>query len=416
MASAAPLTPDQLPDYEELDAPDWGTDIDALSSALFARDQGLLRSSDGSVVVYRNDDLRTLARHEAVSHEVIDDPGNWPDPDDDTALWLERMSTNNPFTLRAPEHMPKKQLGMRRVTTQSMSRFSDATAAIVDDLIAQAARVDEIDFVKQFTQPLLARFWSLALGLSHAEGARLIELVEGFFPLFRINPTQDEVISARAAGAEYMALLTGALEREMATCRHQVLRELRDDFDAMGDIGRPENPCVFFAAFALDAFHTLGSLIANVVYALVSSPEAHDRVRKDRSLVPVAFLEGSRLQPGAAVTPRQAVRDFEHAGVAIPEGTRLAMLWSCGNRDPAVFEDPSEYKLERENRSRQLTFGSGFYICPGRNVGKLLGEIVLAGITQPGVEVVPAGKPRWIGGSMDHEPLRMPMSIRRRAS
>jgi cytochrome P450 len=409
------LTPDQLPVYEELDAPDWGTDVDALSRALFARDRGLLRSSDGSVVVYRNDDLRTLARHEAVSHEVTDDPGHWPDRDDDTARWLKRMSTNSPFTLRAPEHMPKKQLGMRRVTTQSMRRFSDAATAIVDDLIAEAARVDEIDFFKQFTHPLLARFWSCVLGLSHAEGARLIELVEEFFPIFRIHPTEDEVISARAAGAGYMALLTGALEREMATCRHAVLRELRDDFDAMGEVHRPESPCVFFAAFALDAFHTLGSQIANVVYALVSSPEAHARVRSDRSLVPVAFLEGSRLQPGAAVTARQAVQDLEHAGVAIPEGTRLAMLWTCGNRDPAVFDDPSEYRLERENRSRQLTFGSGFYICPGRNVGKLLSEIVLAGIVQPGVEIIPAGEPRWIGGSMDHEPLHMPMSIRRTA-
>jgi cytochrome P450 len=231
--------------------------------------------------------------------------------------------------------------------------------------------------------------------------------------VMRLNATRDEVERARQGGAGYMALLTVALRREIAAGEYVVLKELVEEFAAMDDAYRPpDDAAVFFAAFALDAFHTLGTQVANAAYALISAPEAYEIVRQDSTQVPTAFLEGSRIKPGVIVTPRQAVADFEYQGVAVPRGTRFLMLWSIGNRDPMFFENPSGFRLERENRTRQFTFGTGFYICPGRNLGKLLGEIVLAGLARPGVEAVPAGQAVWKQGSMHHDPLRMPVSLR----
>ena len=209
-----------------------------------------------------------------------------------------------------------------------------------------------------------------------------------------------------------MALLTQALEREMRRGDHDVLLELASDHAAMSPVGRPDDPCVFLAAFAVDAFHALGTLIANVAYSLLAAPEARARVRADQTLVPMAFLEGSRLHPAVIFTAREVVDDFEYDGVTLPTGTRLLMLWACGNRDPAIFDGPGEYMLERSNRPRQYTFGAGFYVCPGRHIGKLLSEIVLAGLTKPGVEVRLAGEVSWTSNAPHHNPLRMPVSIR----
>ena len=130
------FSPDDLPLYD-IDGFDWGVDLQSLSRELFGSTyQGLRRLSDGTVVVYRNDDLRALGMHKAVSHELPPPGTPGLDLDRQTLQWLRRMGDNNPFVARPPEHMPKKQLGMRRLTTISMSRYADAAAEIVDTLAA----------------------------------------------------------------------------------------------------------------------------------------------------------------------------------------------------------------------------------------------------------------------------------------
>ena len=89
------------------------------------------------------------------------------------------------------------------------------------------------------------------------------------------------------------------------------------------------------------------------------------------------------------------------------------MVWLLGNRDPEAFDCPNKYQLERPNRS-QRTFGGGFYICPGRNVVKLVCETVLTALTAQSVDVALTGDVSFVPGSALHEVARMPASIRRR--
>lgn len=62
---------DDLPIMDELDAPDWGVDFSWVTDDLFARDyQGLMRSSWGDLVAYRNADVEALVAHPQVSTRV----------------------------------------------------------------------------------------------------------------------------------------------------------------------------------------------------------------------------------------------------------------------------------------------------------------------------------------------------------
>ena len=53
-----PRTLDALPPMMEVLSEDWGTDFGPLLSGMFARDVRLMGGLDGSVVVFRNADLR----------------------------------------------------------------------------------------------------------------------------------------------------------------------------------------------------------------------------------------------------------------------------------------------------------------------------------------------------------------------
>ncbi|GHE88844.1 hypothetical protein GCM10017786_21080 [Amycolatopsis deserti] len=87
------------------------------------------------------------------------------------------------------------------------------------------------------------------------------------------------------------------------------------------------------------------------------------------------------------------------------------MLWAFGNRDPETYEKPNEYRLERDHRALQTTFGTGFYTCPGRHVAKLISETILSALCDSSLEVV-VNDVEEGQASFVHEPARMVVSIR----
>lgn len=98
--------------------------------------------------------------------------------------------------------------------------------------------------------------------------------------------------------------------------------------------------------------------------------------------------------------------------MVIPADAKVKMMWLFANRDPDVFDDPASFRFERENRPHQITFGGGFYICPGRNLAKLLAEIALTALTEPSVELIRTEEPEWITGTALHEVARLPVVVR----
>jgi cytochrome P450 len=113
------------------------------------------------------------------------------------------------------------------------------------------------------------------------------------------------------------------------------------------------------------------------------------------------------------VSNRCVLKDFEHAGTRIPEGTAISMLWAAANRDPAVFENPNRYDLHRAGRT-PMTFGGGVHICPGRYAGSMLVSAALKGLVNPWVAIELAGaRPKWLDRSFMRWADRMTVTIRR---
>ena len=52
-------------------------------------------------------------------------------------------------------------------------------------------------------------------------------------------------------------------------------------------------------------------------------------------------------------------------GVDLPEGARVKLHWTSANRDAEVFDDPDAFDPEA-NAPRNLVYGIGPHVCPGR--------------------------------------------------
>jgi cytochrome P450 len=120
-----------------------------------------------------------------------------------------------------------------------------------------------------------------------------------------------------------------------------------------------------FAAGAATTHHGIG----NTLYALLSHPEALDRLRADPSLVPAAVDEMLRWEPPLGVLPRLAPFDTVVAGEEVPAGTFVLMGIASANRDSSVHDDPDRFDIDR-HPARLLTFGFGSHHCPGTHLAK----------------------------------------------
>ena len=121
------------------------------------------------------------------------------------------------------------------------------------------------------------------------------------------------------------------------------------------------------------------TFIASAVVHLARFPEHHALLRNDNSLIPAAVEELLRLYTPYRGFARTARRDVRFGDKIVCEGDVVAAVFTSGNRDEDVFEEPDEFKLNRRKQDL-LTFGRGPHMCPGAPLARLLLEIAIEGI------------------------------------
>jgi cytochrome P450 len=147
---------------------------------------------------------------------------------------------------------------------------------------------------------------------------------------------------------------------------------------------------------------------ANLAVCLLSRPEVLAAVRQDRSLLPGAVNESLRYEGTLTVAARQASRDINLRGVAIPAGAGISLIVGSGNRDPDAFPDPDRFDIHRSGKPL-LTFNLGPHMCLGIHVAKMelieAMEALLDGL--PNLRLDPDAPPPTIVGAHFRCPERV---------
>jgi cytochrome P450 len=67
---------------------------------------------------------------------------------------------------------------------------------------------------------------------------------------------------------------------------------------------------------------------------------------------------------------------MEVAGVQMRTGERVILLLTSANRDEREFDEPDEFRWNREMR-RHLAFGQGLHFCIGSHLARLEGKVLI---------------------------------------
>lgn len=322
----------------------------------------------------------------ALAVEVLSDPETFRNDSEESLIrdtfGPQMLSTEGETHLRH-RRACQPAFGRRTLEEEAAARIRERAGALVERL----RPAGEADIRPGLASPLAILSVASLLGLPETEHGRLREWYDAFAAALANFQREPGVRrrgreAARACRARFLELLAGphdggergllgALVRDSALSEDEIIR------NAM---------IILFGGI-----ETAESLILDSVWAVLSHPDVHRRVSAERGLVPAAVEETLRWEPAVQSLSRHAARDVELGGARIRSGDLVQCMTGGANRDPAYFEDPDTFDLDRPNAGHHLTFGYGIHFCIGAHLGRLEARVALETLLDalPGIRLDP---------------------------
>lgn len=112
------------------------------------------------------------------------------------------------------------------------------------------------------------------------------------------------------------------------------------------------------------------SATGELVWQLAQNPDEWQKLRANPELCRNAVNEAVRLGTPIRSFTRTTTTDVDIAGVTIPKGSRVMVLFASANRDERVFPNPDQFDVTR-NPKDHVGFGSGIHMCVGMHLAQL---------------------------------------------
>lgn len=121
---------------------------------------------------------------------------------------------------------------------------------------------------------------------------------------------------------------------------------------------------------------TTTKLIGNMIYQFDQNPDQQALVRDDFALIPSAVEETMRYDGPTQMMARTLTADFELHGKIIPKGAKVALLFTCANRDERKYPNAEAFDVRRNPRDH-LGFGGGLHACLGAALARLEARVAI---------------------------------------
>ena len=273
-----------------------------------------------------------------------------------------------PSGMDPPEHTEYRRIVERYFQPEFIEAFEPECREIAAGLAQRLAGRGEVEFTSEFAQPFAVQVQCAYLGwpphmhepLDHwtqkNHGATFLQDRTALAEIAReFEGYVDELLqSRRLAGPHASDDLTTRLMREQVFGRplddEEIISVLRNW--TAGEVG------------------TISAAVGILVHFLARRPDVQRQLRSDASQIPAAVEEILRLHGPLVANRRITTRPVEIGGRSIAAGQRLSLNWIAANRDGCVFDEPGEYRPDRD-QSNNLLYGAGVHVCPGAPLARL---------------------------------------------
>ncbi|MFD6394478.1 cytochrome P450 [Nocardia sp. NPDC060259] len=288
--------------------------------------------------------------------------------------------------------------------------------ALTERLWAEELVGDRIDWATGIADRLPLALIAELVGLPRADVPRLLswaydstEMLGGIVADGRMTALVTS--AAELAHYAYQAVAT-AKERAAGQDSPEALIDVLAAALAAGRIDEQQAVLIVVQLIGAGGESTAG-LIASAARLLATDPDLQARLRDRPELVPVFLDEALRVESPFRGHHRHVVADTELAGVELPAGSHLLLLWGAANRDPAMFGDPDVVDLERPRGRAHAAFGAGAHFCIGSALARLEATAAITLLLErtERFTLVEDAPPRWVPSLFVRRHASLPLDV-----
>lgn len=279
-----------------------------------------------------------------------------------------------PSGMDPPQHTTYRRLIERQFTPALVSAFEPLCRMISAELVSSLPRGKQIDLVAQFAQLFAVRIQCAFLGWPRRLHDPLLRWIQRNHNATLARDT--EAMTAIALEFDgYIGELLEVRRNAGATAPDDITTDLlREEVD-----GRPlshEEIVSILRNWTVGELGTITACVGILVHYLGKDLAIQQQLRECPDLLPVAIDEILRLHAPLIANRRVTTKPVEIGGRKIGAGERITLIWASANRDEAVFDQPDEFRLDRDP-SQNLLYGRGIHDCPGAQLARLELRVIM---------------------------------------
>jgi cytochrome P450 len=311
------------------------------------------------------------------------------------------------LTMDPPDHTRLRRLVSGAFTPRAIAGLEPWIREVTVRLLADADGAAGFDLIDALAFPLPIAVICRLLGVPAEDQAQF--RVWGHDVAASLDPQTAAQAQTRAAELALTRYLQDLVRQRRADPDDSILSALIAA-EEEGDKLSPGEVVSTALLLLVAGFETTVNLIGNGTVALLGEPGSWQRLRQDPALIPAAVEEMLRYDSPVQLTSRIATEDAEAGGSVIAAGRAVIVSIGGANRDPAVFEQPDEFRIDRPDPGRHLAFSLGIHHCLGASLARLEARIAIEELTQryPALELAapPARRPLLVLRGFESVPVR----------
>lgn len=263
-----------------------------------------------------------------------------------------------------------KYLAAKRIRV--MERFAAETA---DRLWADGVQEGGIEWMGALANRLPMMVVAELIGVPDTDVAQLVKWGYAATQLLEGLVDHDQLSAAGVAVMELSGYITEQFDRAAADPQDNLLGELATAC-AAGELDTLTAQVMMVTLFAAGGEST-ASLLGSAAMILATRPDLQQRVRDHPALLGAFIEETLRYEAPFRGHYRHVRECTTLNGVQLPADSHLLLLWGAANRDPAQFESPDAFRLDRPEVKGHISFGRGAHFCVGAALARLEAQIAL---------------------------------------
>jgi cytochrome P450 len=296
------------------------------------------------------------------------------------SFWdVERWSL---LFVEPPDHTRIRKLVASAFTPRAVEAMRAPAETLAHELLDACLERGRFDLLYDFAQPYSITLICRLLGVPTDRHRDLLDWSHRHVKMYEFDTTEEQALSATRAAAEFREYVLELIEERRRAPRDDMVTALvraRVDATTLTDDEIVSTVVVLLNAGHEATVNTLG----NGVRALLRHPAQWQRVVTGDVPAPAAIEELIRYDPPLQLFERWVLEHgVEVAGVAIPRGEVISMLFGSANHDPRVFAAPDVLDVGRPNAAEHIGFGGGIHVCIGAPLARIELEASLRALAE----------------------------------